>query len=179
MRFCLRNHRSGGSFESPVRTINRTFTNPFSENRDLSGAHRLGFALRVLRHQVMRVVRLNTLDQFALLRMAGHNSIRTPGALFRRILSEVQPEPRFSHFRVWAMTAEAARRKNRLNVLIEINSSASCGHHRRTVAARDQRQRERKTSRRRRLFKARPIDHLLPQAEECSQCQRTPWNPFY
>ena len=67
--------RADGLVKGPVGAVHRAFLYPLLQNGDIRGLHRLGFALGILRHQVVRVSRFDPLDEFALLRMAGNNGV--------------------------------------------------------------------------------------------------------
>src|SRR5215468_9578780 len=54
--------RSTRYLESPMRAVHSALLDPFLENGDFVCAHRLGLALRTLRHQVFRIFGLNTFD---------------------------------------------------------------------------------------------------------------------
>ncbi len=51
-----RQRRPHRLFKSPVRPIDRTFLDPFPQDGNVRRVHRLRLALRVLRHQVVRVL---------------------------------------------------------------------------------------------------------------------------
>jgi hypothetical protein len=101
-------------------TINRAVLDPFPQNRNVGGLHRLGLALRRLRHQVMRILRFDALDKFALLGMAGNNGVRMAGPFAKGELLEIEPQTRFAHLRIGTMATEAVARQDRLHILVEI-----------------------------------------------------------
>ena len=107
--------------ECPVRSILRALFDPLSERGDVRGLHWFGFALRRLRHQVVRVFRLDALNQFALLRVAGHDRIWMPRTLFECRFAQVQPQSRLAHLGIGPVTTEAIAGQDRLHVLVKIN----------------------------------------------------------
>src|SRR5215469_4162313 len=117
------NTRADRRLESPMWTINSALFDPLSENCDLAGIHRLGFALRILRHQIMRIFRLDSFGQLTLLRMTGNDGVAMPLALLHRPFREVKPQAGFAHFRIGTVTAEATAGQDRLHILIEIQAS--------------------------------------------------------
>ena len=90
--------------------VNGTLLDPFPKNRDLVSAHRLGFVLRSLRHQIVRVFGLNSFDEFALLRVTGDDGIAMAVPLLHRPLRKVEPQARLAHFWVGTMTTETTAR---------------------------------------------------------------------
>ena len=108
--------------------IDSAFTDPLLENRDFVRTHRLGLALRILRHQIVRIVRFNSLDQFAVFRMPGHDRIWTARSFLQSRLTKIEPKSRLTHFRIGAVAAEATSCQDRLNVLIKIDGHATPGY---------------------------------------------------
>src|SRR5215467_13289948 len=104
----MRNTGTNRYFESPMRPVRSTLLDPFPENRDLTCAHRLGVALRTLRHQIFRVFGLDSLDQFALLRMTRNDCVAMALALLHCPFSKIEPQTRLTHFRIWPVTTEAS-----------------------------------------------------------------------
>ena len=107
-------------FEGPMRPIHRSFLDPLPQGRDLACVHGLRLALGDLRHQVMRVLGFDPLDQFALFGMSGNNRVGMSRALPQRRFRQVEAQTRLAHLRIWPVTTEAATGQDRLHVLIEI-----------------------------------------------------------
>ncbi len=120
-----RNGRPCWYLEGPMWTIYRSFLDPLSQGRDFACAHRLRLALSGLRHQIMRVLRFDPLDQFTFFGMPGNDSVRMVRALPQRPFREIEAEARLPHLRVGTMTTETATGQDWLHVLIEVELAFS------------------------------------------------------
>src|SRR5580658_7791034 len=116
-----RKRRLDWLLKRPVRPIDRTLFDPLPQDGNISDLHGFCFALRGLWHQVMRVLRLDALDQLTLFRMSSDDGIRMASPLSERRLFQVQPQPSLAHLRVGPMATETVAGQNRLHILIEIN----------------------------------------------------------
>src|SRR4051812_34866517 len=115
--------RSNRHLESPMRPIDRALPDPFLQNGDFARAHRLGLALGVLRHQIVRVAGFDSFDQLALIRLTGDDSVAMAFAFLHCPFGKVKPQACLAHFRVRAMTTETTVCQDGLYILVEIEVS--------------------------------------------------------
>ena len=120
IRFRPGNGRPAGRFKGPVRPVHRALPDPFRQGLDFFGPHGLGLALRRLRHEVMRILRFDALDQFTFFGVSGNDRIGPLRAFLHRQLGKIQAEAGLTHFRVRAMTTEATVRQYWLYIFVEI-----------------------------------------------------------
>jgi hypothetical protein len=99
-----------------------------------------------LRHQVVWILRLDALDEFALFGMAGNNCVGMAWAFSESRLFQIEPQARLAHFGVGPMATEAVAGQNGLDILVEIKMlrNLRCGPVRLPVVAADSQHEESK-----------------------------------
>lgn len=79
-----------------------------------------------LRHQIVRVLGLDPLNQFTFIGVVGNNRIGTIRAFFEGRVREVKAQTSLSHFGIRAVTTETATCENRLHILVEVHLPNRC-----------------------------------------------------